>query len=53
MGGRTALLDGYGDEFAWSLFDAAPDAILVIASSGEIAFVNDPATRVFACLPAQ
>ena len=51
MGGRTALLDGHGDEFAWSLFDAAPDAILVVAGNGEIAFVNDPATVLFDCRP--
>jgi PAS domain S-box-containing protein len=49
MGGRSALLDGHGDDFAWSLFDAAPDAILVVASDGEIAFANDPATALFAC----
>lgn len=49
MGGRSRLLEGHGDEFAWSLFDAAPDAILVVAESGEIAFVNDAATRMFDC----
>ncbi len=49
MGGRTALLDGFGDDFAWSLFDAAPDAVLVVAASGEIAFVNDAATVLFDC----
>jgi PAS domain S-box-containing protein len=49
MGGRSALLDGHGDDFAWSLFDAAPDAILVVAASGEITFANDPATTLFGC----
>lgn len=49
MGGRTELLDGMGDDFAWSLFDAAPDAILVVAADGTIAFVNDAATKLFDC----
>jgi len=49
VGGRSRLLDGYGDDFAWSLFDAAPDAIVVVAASGEIAFVNDAATRLLDC----
>lgn len=49
MGGRSSLLEGHGDDFAWSLFDAAPDAILVVARNGEIAFVNDAATRMFDC----
>jgi two-component system sensor histidine kinase DevS len=49
VGGRSSLLDGHGDDFAWSLFDAAPDAILVVASDGEIAFANDPAAAVFHC----
>lgn len=49
VGGRTDLLDGLGDDFAWSLFDAAPDAILVVAADGTIAFVNDAATTLFDC----
>ncbi|MBS1837508.1 MAG: PAS domain S-box protein, partial [Actinobacteria bacterium] len=49
MGGRSPLLEGHGDDFAWSLFDAAPDAIIVVATSGEIAFLNDAATSMFDC----
>lgn len=49
MGGRSRLLEHHGDDFAWSLFDAAPDAIVVVAESGEIAFVNDAATAMFDC----
>lgn len=47
MGRRSALLDGHGDDFAWSLFDAAPDPVLVVSDTGEIAFANDQAAVVF------
>jgi len=49
VGRRSHLLDGSGDDFAWSLFDAAPDAVLVVAESGEIAFANDQASAMFHC----
>jgi len=49
MGRRSELLEGYGDAFAWSLFDAAPDAVFVVAESGEIAFANDQASAMFDC----
>ncbi|HWJ63090.1 MAG TPA: PAS domain S-box protein [Acidimicrobiales bacterium] len=49
MGLRSPLLEPFGDDFAWSLFDAAPDGILVIADSGEIAFANDQAGALFGC----
>ena len=47
MGIRSPLLKSYGDDFAWSLLDAAPDATLVVGSSGEIAFVSDHAGELF------
>ena len=49
MGRRSELLEGFGDAFAWSLFDAAPDAVFVVAESGEIAFANDQASAMFGC----
>jgi protein-histidine pros-kinase len=42
------VLKSYGDDFAWSLLDATPDATLVVAGSGEIVFVNDHAGELFA-----
>jgi two-component system sensor histidine kinase DevS len=53
MGDRSELLDGFGDDFAWSLFDAAPDGILVVAESGEIAFASDQAAILFGCSTAE
>jgi PAS domain S-box-containing protein len=47
MGVRSPLLKAYGDDFAWSLLDACPDATLIVASSGEIVFVNDVAGGLF------
>jgi PAS domain S-box-containing protein len=47
MGLRSPLLKAFGDDFAWSLLDAAPDATLVVSVSGEIVFVNDHAGRIF------
>lgn len=47
MGARSATLKAFGDDFAWSLLDAAPDATLVVAGSGEIVFVNDHAGELF------
>ena len=49
MGARSSLLAGHGDDFAWSLFDAAPDAIILVADSGEIAFANEAAGQMFGC----
>lgn len=51
MGVRSALLQSYGDDFAWSLLDAAPDATLVVSGTGEIVFVNDHAGEMFGCDP--
>ena len=47
MGVRSPLLQPFGDDFAWSLLDAAPDATLVVSSTGDIAFVNDRAGELF------
>jgi PAS domain S-box-containing protein len=47
VGARAATLKAFGDDFAWSLLDAAPDATLVVAGSGEIVFVNDHAGELF------
>ena len=47
MGRRSHLLDGFGDDFAWSLFDAAPDGVLVVSDQGEVAFANDHAAALF------
>ena len=47
MGVRSPLLKSFGDDFAWSLLDATPDATLVVAGSGEIVFVNDHAGELF------
>jgi len=47
MGVRSPLLKSYGDDFAWSLLDAAPDATLIVAGSGEVVFVNDHAGVLF------
>jgi PAS domain S-box-containing protein len=45
-GSRT--ITGVLDDFAWSLLlDAAPDATLIVAGSGEIVFVNDHACELF------
>jgi hypothetical protein len=30
MGARSALLKAHGDDFAWSLLDAAPDAVVIV-----------------------
>jgi PAS domain S-box-containing protein len=51
MGHRSHLLDGFGDDFAWSLLDSAPDGIVVVAESGEVAFASDQAGVVFGCNP--
>ncbi len=49
MGVRSPLLKTFGDEFAWSLLDAVPDATFLIAHDGEIVFVNEQAGVLFGC----
>ncbi len=51
MGRRSQMLGQFGDDFAWSLLDATPDAILIVSATGEIAFVNDHAAELFASDP--
>ena len=53
MGVRSPLLQSFGDDFAWSLLDAAPDPTLVVSGSGEIVFVNDHAGTLFGRAPAE
>src|SRR4051794_39882504 len=48
MGARSSLLEAHGDDFAWSLLDAAPDAIIIVADNGEIAYANDHAFELLA-----
>lgn len=43
----------HGDDFAWSLLDASPDATVIVASSGEIVFVNDHAGQLFGLAAAE
>jgi PAS domain S-box-containing protein len=47
VGARSPLLKSHGDDFAWSLLDATPDATLIVAGSGEIVFVNDHVAALF------
>ena len=47
MGVRSPVLKSYGDDFAWSLLDATPDATVIVAGTGEIVFVNDHAGELF------
>ena len=43
MGVRSDALRSFGDDFSWSLLDAAPDGVLIVSGAGEIVFVNDHA----------
>lgn len=49
MGLRSPVLEPFGDDFAWSLFDAAPDGVLVVSDAGEVVFANDQAGELFGC----
>ena len=51
MGSRAPVLKAFGDDFAWSLLDAAPDATLITTGSGEIVFASDHAADLFGCAP--
>jgi PAS domain S-box-containing protein len=43
MGVRSPVLRTFGDDFSWSLLDAAPDGVVIASSTGEIVFANDRA----------
>ena len=47
MGARSPLLKAFGDDFSWSLLDASPDAMVIVAGTGEVVFVNDHAGDLF------
>ena len=47
MGLRSPLLHTLGDDFGWSLLDASPNATLIVAGSGEIAYVSERAAVLF------
>src|SRR4051812_40339028 len=47
MGARSHLLEALGDDFAWSLLEAAPDAMVIVAEDGCIAYANEHAIRLF------
>jgi len=51
MGTRSRLLEDHGDDFAWSLLEAAPDAMVIVADNGEIAYANDHAGHLFGFEP--
>lgn len=40
-------------EITWSLFDLAPDAIVVVTEQGDIVFANDRSGVLFRCAPDQ
>jgi PAS domain S-box-containing protein len=47
MGLRSTALQDFGDDFAWSLLEAVPDATVVVSSAGEIVFANDRTAELF------
>lgn len=47
MGARSHLLEPHGDDFAWSLLEAAPDAMVIVADTGQIVYANEHAVRLF------
>ena len=49
MGARSAALDALGNDFSWSLLEAAPDGMLIVDRRGEIVFVSDQAAALFGC----
>jgi PAS domain S-box-containing protein len=51
MGAEVAEQLPQGDDFAWSLLDAAPDATLVVSPTGEIVFANHHAGALFGSEP--
>ncbi len=49
MGTRSAALEALGNDFSWSLLEAAPDGMLIIDRQGEIVFVSDQGADLFGC----
>jgi len=47
MGARSSRLDTFGDDFAWSLLEAAPDGILIVDRGGDVVFVSSQAAALF------
>ncbi len=47
MGGHGSVFESTSAEFAWSLLDAAPDATVIVAGSGEILAANDHVGTLF------
>jgi len=47
MGTRSAALEAQGNDFAWSLLDAAPDATVIVDATGQIVAVNDHSAALF------
>jgi PAS domain S-box-containing protein len=47
MGARSSRLDGIDNDVSWSLFDSAPDAMVVVSTSGDVVFVNQQAAALF------
>jgi two-component system, NarL family, sensor histidine kinase DevS len=47
MGARSSLLDTFGDDFAWSLLEAAPDGIILVDRGGIVVFVSSQAAALF------
>ncbi len=47
MGGHGSMFESTGADFAWSLLDAAPDATVIVAGSGEILAANGHAGTLF------
>ena len=44
---RGTTFETAGDDFAWDLLDAAPDATVIVARTGEILAANDHAGELF------
>jgi PAS domain S-box-containing protein len=47
MGARSSRLDTFGDDFAWSLLEAAPDGIILVDRTGDVVFVSSQAAALF------